>query len=113
MTLIEFLLARIAEDEAIAWTHEVWPNQARVLAECEAKRHIIKIHQPVQFTDISINIIDETVCHTCHAVLDSPFEDEDDTWEYPLIQQHYPCKTLRATALPYADHPDYQQEWRP
>lgn len=24
-----------------------------------------------------------------------------------------PCPTLRMLALPYADHPDYRQEWRP
>jgi hypothetical protein len=26
---------------------------------------------------------------------------------------HYPCLTLRLLALPYADHADYRQEWRP
>jgi hypothetical protein len=25
----------------------------------------------------------------------------------------YPCDTLKLLALPYADHPDYRDEWRP
>ena len=25
----------------------------------------------------------------------------------------YPCRTVRLLALPYADHPDYREEWRP
>lgn len=27
--------------------------------------------------------------------------------------QPFPCATLRALALPYAEHPDYNPEWRP
>jgi hypothetical protein len=23
----------------------------------------------------------------------------------------YPCRTLRALALPFVDHPDFRQEW--
>jgi hypothetical protein len=25
----------------------------------------------------------------------------------------YPCRTLRALAAVYADHPDYRDEWKP
>ena len=48
MTLTEFLLARIAEDEAAArrvavvGSCEPGYRPARVLAECEAKRRIVK-----------------------------------------------------------------------
>ena len=61
MTLTEFLLARIAEDEKVArdWHHhpskvEVHGggtgylgivNPERVLAECEAKRRIVELHR--------------------------------------------------------------------
>jgi hypothetical protein len=24
-----------------------------------------------------------------------------------------PCETVRVLALPYSDHPDYHEEWRP
>jgi hypothetical protein len=86
--LVEFLLARIAED--CAWakrqeriairTHHVgrrgpYPPDhfSRVLADCEAKRQIMSL---------------------C--------EDIDDGWA-----------VLARLALSYADHPDYREEWRP
>jgi hypothetical protein len=135
MTLTEFLLARIAEDEAKVregmapdwrgektfysgfhasgddwglWYFNVPP--ARLLAECEAKRRIVAEHRLVTFTDVSLGIVDESVCVVCHAVLDSPDDDSDD-WAYPLVQVGFPCTTLRALALPYAGRPDFRQEW--
>ena len=119
VTLTEFLTARIDEDEAVAraeaemqarffgapeftityeWAritrHENGaqgssfargcPSPARVLAECEAKRRI---------------------------VLDlEPGAGEGDWY---AGQDHLHAQVLRALALPYADHPDYQQEWKP
>jgi hypothetical protein len=106
VTLAEFLLARIAEDEENAkacdcsfcnedhgWfrrdelrerflgssrviPHVMRWSPARVLAECEAKRRIVRI---------AVDQIDE----------DSGGE------------------LLRLLALPYASHPDYREEWRP
>ncbi len=85
MTLAQFLLARIAEDEMVAKEVPGPPDETglswwgkyghlsvspdRVLTECEAKRRIIT------------------------------------NWGFP--------GALRALALPYADHPDYREEWRP
>jgi hypothetical protein len=88
MTLTEFLLARIANDERDARqriqmgegrisAYKV-PPPARIHAECEAKRRIVGLHP----------------CDNCGAAFD-------------------PCETLRLLALPYADHPDYREEWRP
>ena len=96
LTLTEFLLARIAEDEQAAergGTHPdpatfardnhgyLWVQPARVLAECEAKRRIVElvgggssIHRPGDCQD---------------------------------------CDVMRLLALPYADHPDYREEWKP
>ena len=124
MTLTEFLLARIAEDEADArlamqhfktgeWTHdgsiyaghemdevvdwvynEAWAHiarhdPARVLAECEAKRRIVELHGPDQpYCDLNFSNAD-------HAYFEGP------------------CQNLQLLALPYADHPDYREEWRP
>jgi hypothetical protein len=135
MTLVEFLLARIAEDEASAraalpgpwewerptgkWNgpegyirskpdgflvvsnigaeynhqldidateaeHIVRWDPARVLAECEAKRRIV-----------------EGFAYVTH------YESDDDS--AVLNAAHY----LRLLALPYADHPDYREEWKP
>lgn len=100
MTLTEFLLARIAEDEEDPWRgaeiagadRVVGPDEhaalradesaweARVLAECEAKRRIIEHHNPC-----------------------------DDWW----FGDPSTCPELQALALPYADHPDYDEAWRP
>lgn len=117
MTLTEFLLARIAEDEAIAvdaekeiaeWydkrrTHHgsalavaiddphpvgVLESASRVFAECQAKRLIVT-----------------------HALLERELgpHRQSDTDAAP----HFADKFLRALALPYADHPDYREGWRP
>lgn len=142
MTLAEFLLARIAEDEAVAraafrreprrwhgkmteddghWstgshegdaeridgigitiydegghsleqaTHIARHDPARVLAEVGAKRRIVERH----FLDPGTpsHPMDRAGCAWC-----------DD---------HWPCEDLADIALPYADHPDYRQEWKP
>jgi len=91
LTLTEFLLARIGEDEAVAGLLKPKPSSpmsesyghshfiadptspARVLAECAAKKDIIF---GLSGTDFS-----------------NPIE--------------------RRLAVPYADHPDYRDEWRP
>lgn len=109
MTLTEFLLARIAEDEAVAnaaaeaftrgvSTPPTWASKrqwerfdpavseqirrhdpASVLAECAALREVVGLH---------------TACD------DVSYGDTST------------CPTLRALAKPYADHPDYRpEEW--
>jgi len=84
MTLTEFLLARIAEDEEMARIDtmgdhiplDCWPPD-RVLAECEAKRRIVEGMQP-----------------------------------YGLIDDINSSEILPLLALPYDQHPDYQEEWK-
>jgi len=63
-------------------------DPARVLAECDAKRRIIGVHGLNEF-----NV--------------DPCDAHDDTFA------SVPCDTVRLLALPYADHPDYRDEWRP
>ncbi len=124
MTLDEFLLARIAEDEAAAraaysegtwrsgttytafpsvearsWTvaanlertdadHIARHDPARVLAECQARRWIVEA-----------------------------YVDDDNRGRYGGCGDDCEWKALnyalRCLALPYADHPDYDEEWRP
>jgi hypothetical protein len=91
MTLTDFLLARIAEDEAAVeakWLRApkgapIVPDAAhtRVLAECEAKRRIVEY---------------------CPSA-----SEEGDTWDTAF------WRVLQILALPYADHPDYREEWKP
>jgi len=137
-SLTEFLLARIAEDEAptfelvpyecapgccapagwvgahclickttdfggtveaitqLAHEHEdAFHQRQRALAECEAKRRIVDLH-PVRVERDWVNPVDgpahevnEHYCAICGWVPDS-------------------CDTVKALALPYADHPDYR-----
>lgn len=113
VTLTEFLLARIADDEAVARKyrpHEYLTTRdgselsgadqggndaiaitsGRVLAECDAKRQIVALHDADA---------DGRFCLSC-----------GDGDYYGV---GYPCPTARALALPYADHPDYRDEWKP
>ncbi len=140
VTLTDFLLARIAGDEAVAraalsdgseqkddgrwsvsdsWGHDDcliegigitiydegghdaaqaahiarW-DPARVLAECEAKRRIVEVHEPMlidapTFADQTFAVVTCSLCDDAH-----------------------PCRTLRHLAAVYADHPDWREEWR-
>ena len=137
MTLTEFLLARIAEDEAAArdagerrglpyesplyvvddnYRHDqvgIYPE--RVLAECEAKRRIVGIHEldPIEVYSWGTTGGGCGLCdHSC--------ETGGDTWGHDPCDAHdgatfetVDCETLQVLALPYADHPDYRQEWKP
>lgn len=68
--------------------HIIRHDPVRVLAECEAKRRIIAEH-PRDYSE----------CGHCPGSYGN--------------NEEYPCTTLRATALPYGDHPDYDEAWRP
>lgn len=112
-TLVEFLLARIAEDEAAAravaaenvggaavslhlgdnaWDSE-WPfadrfTPARVLTDAVARRQIVERHaQSAAFG-----------CGICSEYRREHVET---------------CEEMRMLAAVYADHPDYREEWRP
>ena len=92
--LLAFIRARLNEDEEVARDAYYSGQSGRALAEVQAKRSILDLHVPYRRI-IGLG------CETClGAVPGRPFPD-------------FPCPTLRLVALPYADHPDYQQEWRP
>jgi hypothetical protein len=98
MTLAEFLLTRIAEDEAAVRKAEgynyddlyadfEWWKPSRLLAECDAKRRIV---QYILEADAASTAVDN-------------------------IELGYGVARdlLGLLALPYADHPDYQESWKP
>jgi hypothetical protein len=110
VTLTDFLLARIAEDETRAplvdqcpynlgditeeedWAGVHWTS-ARVLAECEAKRRIVGLIEDIKSAE--------------KAAFDEwgDWHDSEDEHPSELI--------VRLLAAVYADHPDYREEWRP
>ena len=109
-SLTDFLLARIAEDEAVAerlrrpsagdpWGWQEHPHPlttcghgqrvvhatpARVLAECEAKRRIV------------------AALPADPGGVGEKYDYDGNAWA-----------VLCALALPYADHDDYDASWRP
>jgi hypothetical protein len=115
--LTNFLFARVSEDEAVARSaighlvdigaghediavlHHIdrWTSE-RVLAECAAKRRVAEDYLGMR--EIAKNIARERgdqdgeamVARNIYAGLDM---------------------ALRSLALPYADHPDFNAEWRP
>jgi len=121
MALTEFLLARITEDE-FAGTHfeqmpaqwttlTVYPHDGepipvkaamfastRILAECEAKRRIV---------DMAIGVED-------HRSAAESLEYGNDLHAIPVAQavDETMIDVLQYLAAPYADHPDYREEWR-
>jgi hypothetical protein len=91
LTLANFLLARIAEDEALlgdgpysSLRLAAQENAERWRAECEAKRRIVEL--------------------AWHH-----FGEDDYAWG----MEHAKGEVLKLLAVPYADHPDYRDEWRP
>lgn len=118
MTLTDFVLARIADDEERArfvarqnegnnWApFEPWRlswhdeydllciEPSRVLAECAAKRRIVELHTAPIGGDT----------HECVTLLPSGVR---------AMEHVVDCDTLRLLALPYADHEDYRESWRP
>jgi hypothetical protein len=117
VTLTEFLMARIADREAMAraamsagarWVTAannaasvagadaglliLFNNPACVLAECEAQRRIAELHS------------DDHECST----FDRNGERDNCTW---VLGDD--CSTMRLLALPYAAHAEYDEAWRP
>lgn len=117
--LIEFLLARLDEDEAVArkshewWDSDLtagyfeWPSSeshnhvlrhdpARVLVEVAAKRRIVLLGGKSDADAVEGG--------------GGPYDVVD--WRYGIHAAAHQV-VLRLLALPYANHPDYREEWRP
>lgn len=81
---------------AVSVLHIAAHDPARVLADLAAKRAILDEHSNVNGGD----------CGTCVV----------GEWGYPTnggsTIAHYPCRTLRLLAAPYAEHPEYDPAWR-
>ena len=136
MTLVEFLLARIVEDEAVArsatpgpWlaldggvrTEAVnddgnptsWPVDS---TETRPDRVHIAHFDPVRVlaeSEVKRRILG---LHTPGEVPAGSEYMTEDCWtcgdgDYNAVK--HPCKTLRLLALPYVSHPEYRSEWRP
>jgi hypothetical protein len=97
MTLTDFLLARLDEDERYAEQHFTQYSR-QILATVAAHRRILWMHATPWLG------MDE--CGICVDEYGGTIQDDGPPHE------PYPCPTLRALASVYADHPDYRDEWR-
>ena len=107
--LAEFLAARLDEDEAYAKASKPlreaamemlgsdWPTGRlagdRMLREVEAKRVILAEHDPEPWGESHPELL------RCPG--------HGEWWET------WPCVEVRALAVVYSDHPDYDETWRP
>jgi hypothetical protein len=130
MDLAAFLLARIAEDEALAraahdtrarwWrykrsqTHGVWasaeeggPGRRVAYAATSADQDHITHWDPTR-------VLVECKAKRRMVTLHHPAPSDDAAaGRCQHDGQRHPCPTLRLLALVYGDHFDYRQEWRP
>jgi hypothetical protein len=101
--IVEFLTARIEEDEAAALKLLGDPTLAvsgewyerRLLRECEAKRRLIDIIESARQSVLTTLVSQE------HG---------DSRWVPDVIE--WTTLSLNTLALPYADHPEFQARWR-
>lgn len=128
MTLVEFLAARLDDDEAVAqraarwnegcrdwatdgepdWEHIARHDPARVLREVEAKRRIVAMHEGEhECRDIRTGVYPPDA----HLMGETPGE----PWMHYATDyfEGEPCATLRVLALPYVDCEGFKDEWRP
>jgi hypothetical protein len=75
-----------------------------VLADVEAKRLLLEGHEPKRMpTEQEPGNPSVWIYGICCAA------EEDDEGGYEL----WPCRHVRLLAMPFADHPDYREEWKP
>jgi len=139
MTITEFLEARIAEDEETAsllakgdaghsprtqvYTGAEWVTTPltteRLLAECKAKRAIVELHKGEKWT---IPPVRRELDYWHSSISDNVEVRRGDRYVRTITNSEYlkevgavkqpPSSELIALAAVFADHPDYQQEWR-
>jgi hypothetical protein len=124
MTITEFLLARIAEDEDAAHgAEDVSPSPWLISAYSEladaTQGHIAQGEHPLRHTTIGFiawnhpaRVLRE--CEAKRRIIELHPSDGHalvPDCETCTFEHGWPCATLRALAAVYSDHPDYRQEW--
>jgi hypothetical protein len=132
LALTEFLLARIAEDEAaalackgrgewvqatdrgIATVHGIRIADTHALATAHIARHdparvLAESKAKRRIVERHEGVADSTAYgsptgYACRVCLKFHAD-------YDCENEQWPCATIRALAAVYADHPDYREEW--
>lgn len=120
MTITEFLMARIAEDEALATS--VRSAQLKDVADGLYKAESVEpslalwssdgnFGQPALYADPARTLAE---CEAKRVIVTVAYElesfDFSNDGSYAHVARHQNA-ILRVLAAVYADHPDYQQEW--
>jgi hypothetical protein len=119
MTLTEFLTARLDEDEDFANGAGDFRGP-RLLAEVAAKRAIVAEHEVMPWRLSGTGYVQDHdgrrwaqhyyggCCGRCTA----HGEYGGNVAEFDTDEPDY-CDTMRHLGAVYADHPDYDEEWKP
>jgi hypothetical protein len=100
--LADFILARVAEEERACQRRlrgtasDELVSVGRLLLHCTARRKLVALHE-IHFA-----------AEGCDAIIDG----ECGARRTGQSEREFVCPTLRLLALPYFDHPDYQEKWR-
>lgn len=116
--LTDFLLDRIAEDEAAALNADLHTERARRKAEASSWELLVADESWVTENTGGLPLItvsEERVRAECEAkrriVAAHSYPAGECSWTVDDGSHGPTCETLQALALPYADHHDYRAEW--
>lgn len=122
-SIIEFLEARIAEDEewaklaSFGWGAE-WKSVADhedewYTIKAEGKREVVGGEDSDVIVHIARHDPDRVLaeCSAKRAIAGLHKVGADQCDEHNAMFESIACPTIRALAAVYEDHPDYQQEW--
>ncbi|MCU1677719.1 MAG: hypothetical protein JWM93_2477 [Frankiales bacterium] len=120
MTIIEFLEARLRDDQAAAeaatpgpWVYDEGLGDSWIVAAdgssvadfCDNRGHNVDAAHAARFDPARVL----AECAAKRRIIEGyKYLDTD-----PDLRMHAWTFALRCLAQPYADHPDYRQEWAP
>ena len=104
MTIVEFLEARIAEDEADARA----ADDGRLLA-CSKKDHMVINDAGFMQTFTPSRVLREVAAK--RAIMAEHGMGQDPCDAHDAMYESVPCDVILNLAAIYLDHPDYQSEW--
>lgn len=134
MDIVEFLRARLDEDERAAraafwdasgdsagWRLQRGAGHYAFVVMDGLDDRVVIVDEP-EASDregVAVHIVRHDPARVLREVeakrrlLDLHRPDSDDRPECGTCGPRHPCSTLRLLALPYADHDDYREEWTP
>lgn len=115
MTLAEFLLARIAEDEAVAQVEKAARDKRRQEMLDAAAHGVSGMFTVNPFSEPGAPGDPARVLAECEARrrIVEELHDHEDGFRWSTVESNRAKTILEYLTLSYADHPDYRQEWKP